>query len=105
VKDDAWAQGVLDRLKSDLWSAQRPGASGHLDQSRVDAILSKLQDELWSPAVDPKEREAWANHIIDKLRDELWTPVGNGPKRQPPPDEQKRVDAILARLKNELWSH
>ncbi len=104
VKDEAWAQRILERLKSDLWSAQQPVALGHLDEERVDAILGKLRDELWSPAVEPKERKAWANRIIDKLRAELWTHAASGPSKPTSPEEEKRVDEILARLKNDLWS-
>ncbi len=104
VKDDAWAQRVLERLKKDLWDARHTTTPGQFDEARIDAILNKLKNELWSDATDPKEREAWATHIIEKLRAELWAPASNGSKKQPTPEELKRVEAILAKLKKELWA-
>ncbi|MEX2680016.1 MAG: hypothetical protein Q6373_000310 [Candidatus Sigynarchaeota archaeon] len=103
-KDEAWAQRIIDRLKIDLWSDLQPGAPRKLDDNRLMTILKKIHDELWAPSMDPKDRDMWANRIIDKLRSELWSVTGGGPKRQPSPDELKRVDEILARLKQELWS-
>nr|MDO8084407.1 hypothetical protein [Candidatus Sigynarchaeum springense] len=104
VRNDAWAQRIIDRLKSDLWSDQQPGAPGMLDDKRATAILKKLHDELWAPSMDPKERDMWANRIVDKLRAVLWSGTGSSTKKQPSPDELKRVDEILARIRREIWS-
>ncbi|NMC06753.1 MAG: hypothetical protein GYA24_16165 [Candidatus Lokiarchaeota archaeon] len=101
TRDDAWARRVLDRLKSELWNPA--SRLDQLGEARMDEILERLRVELWTSPVDARERDAWADRIIRKLRDDLWSMASGDSRRPPTPDETSRVDAILARLKHELW--
>ncbi|MBN2152390.1 MAG: hypothetical protein JW839_13140 [Candidatus Lokiarchaeota archaeon] len=104
ITDEERVRKILERLENDLWGPLHERKAGDLDTGRLDAILSKLREELWAPAVELEDRDEWVNRVIDTLREDLWGTAPGAPEKRPSPEEEKRVEAILARLKEDLWS-